>query len=223
MVSGTCATALLLPTLLPSWRPLDYEQHGRPQLGALRGATETVQRSQGSGYSQQRPHCTGHRVSEVQGFMATMRIFTLRLLRVQARMCVDLRGCVFGYAHVFACMPHMFCGCTSMSVHCMYMHVCAFAFMCVCEHHLCGHACACVCVLHSGRIYRCACAVVQMYMHVSTYVCACIGVHIVHVVYSRVWVHICGTHVNTHIRDKICCTQVAISPRHTVFPSSCTN
>lgn len=148
MVSGTCATALLLPTLLPSWRPLDYEQHGRPQLGALRGATETVQRSQGSGYSQQRPHCTGHRVSEVQGFMATMRIFTLRLLRVQARMCVDLRGCVFGYAHAFACMPHMFCGCTSMSVHCTYMHVCpCVVSKCMCLRVcMCLHVCVCVCV-----------------------------------------------------------------------------
>lgn len=136
-------------------------------------------------------------------------------------LCIQIRACTQGM-HVLCNTCVYMCVDTYMCA-CMYMHVCAFAFMCVCEHHLCGHACACVCVLHSGRIYRCACAVVQMYMHVSTYVCACIGVHIVHVVYSRVWVHICGTHVNTHIRDKICCTQVAISPRHTVFPSSCTN
>lgn len=78
--------------------------------------------------------------------MATMRIFTLRLLRVQARMCVDLRGCVFGYAHAFACMPHMFCGCTSMSVHCTYMHVCP----CVVSKCMCLRVyvftCVCVCV-----------------------------------------------------------------------------
>ena len=80
--------------------------------------------------------------------MATMRIFTLRLLRVQARMCVDLRGCVFGYAHVFACMPHMFCGCTSMSVHCMYMHVCpCVVSKCMCLRVcMCLHVCVCVCV-----------------------------------------------------------------------------
>lgn len=43
----------------------------------LRGARETVHRSQSSGCRQQRPQSAWQRVLELQGFVTTMHIFTL--------------------------------------------------------------------------------------------------------------------------------------------------
>lgn len=37
---------------------------------------------------------------------------------------MHLRVYMFGQAHVFACVQHVFCACKPMCVHCMYMHVC---------------------------------------------------------------------------------------------------
>lgn len=68
---------------------------------------------------------------------------------------MHLRVYMFGQAHVFACVQHVFCACKPMCVHCMYMHVCTRVLStCMCVY-MYKHT-PCVCAhMHACNPTRC--------------------------------------------------------------------